>query len=252
MDLSYIFPGVDYSVDSILLFQDDGQWWDVLFYFYPQINRDKFDSLPTSQQKTYLRDILQKHYNDNAKSEIDNKVVKYNAHWKLHKNQIEDAFYDAFQCDIKDIFNDVVGNITFNPICPRFLSTRTFDVFYKNSERGALGVSLHELIHFVWFDVWQKHFDDCADEYETPHLKWVFSEMVVDPIMRHDRRLKDINPYFDDGCAYECFYLMSVNNIPILDTLYKMYVGSKNVVEFMEQGYAYCNKYEHEIRTQMQ
>ena len=60
-----------------------------------------------------------------------------------------------------------------NPICPRFLKERFFDVFYKNSEYGALGMSIHEMIHYVWFYVWNRLFNDSYDEYETPSLKWI-------------------------------------------------------------------------------
>jgi len=252
MEITYIFPGIDYSVDSILLFQDNkGSWGDSLFYFYPQIDKEKLNALPTMQKKRYLRDVLQELYNkDEVKNEIAEKLLKYRNRWMTHKNQIEDAFSDAFQCDIKIIFNDVAGNITFNPICPRFLKTNTFDIFYQNGERGALGISLHELIHFVWFYIWRKHFNDFAEEYETPHLKWILSEMVVDPIMRKDNRLNEINPFFEEGCAYGFFYSMTINGKPILDTLYEMY-KNLNITEFMEQGYEYCKKYEEEIRFQI-
>jgi hypothetical protein len=250
MDLTYKYPGIEYSVNSIMLFEND-PWIDSIFHFYPQIDKAKFDCLSSSCKTKYLHDVLQEHCNkDGAVNEIDKKLIKYNDHWKLHKNQIEAALSDAFQCGVTDILNDMVGNVTFNPICPRFLNIKTFDVFYLNSERGALGISLHELIHFVWFHVWQGYFNDSIEEYETPYLKWVFSEMVVDPIMRKDARLSKINPYFDDGCAYPYFYEMTVNGKPILETLYEMYINL-NMLEFMKQGYSYCVKYEAEIRAQM-
>jgi hypothetical protein len=251
MELVFEFPGVEYSVDSILLFQDD-KWWDSVFHFYPEIDRMTLDSLTVCGKRDYLSSYFQEFYNKvDVKNEITDKLITYNNYWKLHKKQIEDAFSEAFQYDVQGDFNDVIGNITFNPICPRFLSTRKFDVFYLNSERGALGISLHEIIHFVWFDIWNKHFNDSVEDYETPHLKWVFSEMAVDPIMRKDSRLNEINPYFEDGCAYEVFYSMVINGKPILETLYNIYIES-NIVEFMERGYAYCKQFEGEIRKQME
>ena len=42
MQILYQNPGYDHSIDSILLFQTDGQtpyWSDALLYFYPQIDR---------------------------------------------------------------------------------------------------------------------------------------------------------------------------------------------------------------------
>lgn len=44
MNVTYQNPGFDHSIDSILLFQEDNKtpfWSDSLFYFYPQISKEK-------------------------------------------------------------------------------------------------------------------------------------------------------------------------------------------------------------------
>jgi dolichol kinase len=115
---------------------------------------------------------------------------------------------------------------------------------------GYQGTALHEIIHLIWFFVWNNHFNDNNYDYETPHLKWIFSEMVVDPIMRHDERLYSINPYFESGCTYEYFYTMEIEGTPILDTMLRLY-ESNTIITFMEKGYKYCLEHETEIRKQM-
>jgi len=95
-----------------------------------------------------------------------------------------------------------------SPIAPRYLQERYFDVFYLNSEKGAIGSSIHEIIHFVWFYVWNQVFGDSYEEYERPSLKWILSEMAVESIMK-DPRLSSINPYFpreEGGCIYPYFF----------------------------------------------
>lgn len=116
-------------------------------------------------------------------------------------------------------------------------------------EKGALGVSIHELIHFVWFYVWHNHFHDSYEEYETPNLKWIFSEIVVEPIMRVPR-LSSINPYFKTGCVYDYFYTMKIKGKPILDTMNTKY-KTLPITTFMEEGYNYCLTHEKEIRMQI-
>lgn len=54
-------------------------------------------------------------------TEIDTKVQMYNTHFLKHKDQIEDALSEAFEVDARSLFNDLVANISLNPICPRFL-----------------------------------------------------------------------------------------------------------------------------------
>ncbi|MCL2592675.1 MAG: hypothetical protein FWD82_04845 [Defluviitaleaceae bacterium] len=255
MKITFKNLGFSYSIDSIMMFQNQelsNFWMSSLFHFFPSLDREKLSSLDALEKKEYLTSTLKLIY-DELEPEFAEKIVKYNDYFNLHKSQIEDAFSDAFGIDCKNNFNDIVGNITLNPICPRFLDKREFDIFYLNSERGALGIALHEIIHFVWFDVWQNYFKDNKEDYEIPHIKWIFSEMAVYPIMRKDARLSEINPYYGSNAAvYPYFYTMKIENEPILETLYKMYCNSSNIIEFMESGYTYCLKYEKEIRNQME
>lgn len=251
MELHFCDPGLNYSLDIIMEFQQSdlsGWWKQPLFHFYPQIDRTKFDRLDASSQRLYLRQELQ-HIYGAAKPEICCKLGLYAAHWQKYKPQIEDAFSEAFQVDSRGLFSDMTANITLNPTCPRYLDTHSFDLFYLNSERGALGLSLHEMIHFFWFHTWHQLFQDDFSEYETPSLKWIFSEMAVEPIMR-DKRLSDINPYFEDGCVYEYFYHMKIDGTPILEMLYEMY-RQNDMQNFMQKGFLFCQEHESEIRLQM-
>lgn len=249
MDFIFQDPGLGYSVDSILDFQTGEQsdfWKAPLFYFYPRLDRARFDALPQKEQAVYLKDTLQEVYDS---ASIAQKLEAYQAHWKDNRSVVEEAMSDAFGLNAHGLFNDLVVNVTLNSISPRFLQEHRFDVFYLNSPQGAIGISLHEMIHFLWFYVWNRHFGDAYEAYETPHLKWVLSEMVVEPIMR-DERLRSRNPYFENGCVYEYFYPMRVAGAPILDTLSKMYRAAP-IETFMEQSYAYCLAHEKEIRVQM-
>jgi hypothetical protein len=128
---------------------------------------------------------------------INGKTALHTQYWAVCKGQIT----DAFNIDCTNLFNDLRCNVSIK-ICPRFLKEQYFDVFYLNSERGAIGASIHELVHFVWFYVWNQLFRDNYDEYERPSLKWILSEMVVESVMK-DSRLSTINPYFPgerDSC----------------------------------------------------
>lgn len=105
------------------------------------------------------------------------------------------------------------------------------------------------MIHFVWFYVWNRTFGDSYDEYESPSMKWILSEMIVESIMK-DPRLSSINPYFpreEGGCIYPYFFDMKVDDKLILETLDEMY-HSQNIIDFMKNSYEYCVEHETEIR----
>lgn len=250
MDLKFIYSGAAYSIDSILEFTKEGLnefWCEPFFHFYPDIDRAAYCALNTAQRREFLRDYFTA-FADQNRTLLDDKLVKYNNHWTEHRQQVIEALEDAFSLDLTGLFDDMRSEISFNPISPRYLDRNTFDTFYLQSERGALGSALHEIIHFVWFYVWHQQFHDSTVEYETPHLKWILSEMVVEPIMR-DERLASINPYFaDGGCVYPYFYTLKIGERPILDRLYEMY-KTLPITTFMQESYLLCQQHVIEIRA---
>ena len=255
MEIVFTNPGVDYMIRQIMEFQGEEEtafWSDSLYHFFPQLDKAYTDALPFDEKKKYIDSVLRKVYAE-SEDTINEKTVLYSRHWKNCRAQINEALSEAFEVDCSALFNDLRCNVSLNPIMPRFLREHSFDVFYLNSERGAIGSSIHEIIHFVWFYVWNELFDDSYDEYESPSLKWILSEMVVESVMK-DSRLSSINPYFpreNGGCIYPYFFDMVVNDSLILDTLDEMY-QSQNVQEFMKSSYAYCRQHEEEIRNHIQ
>jgi hypothetical protein len=255
MEVTFVNPGVDYMIRNIMEFQTDETtafWREPLYHFYPQLDKNYAESLRIGERKEYIERVLRSVYDD-LENMINEKVDCYSQYWKTCKEQINDALSDAFEVDCSNLFNDLRVNVSMNFVEPRFLREHSFDIFYLNSEKGAIGESIHEIIHFVWFYVWNRTFGDSYDEYEYPSLKWILSEMVVESIMK-DVRLSSINPYFSreqGGCIYPYFFDMLVDGSFILDTLDEMY-HRQNIVEFMRNSYTYCQNHESEIRSHIQ
>lgn len=189
MDIEFVNPGVDYMIQRMMDFQTEDEsafWSEPLYRFYPQLDKAYAISLPFSERNEYIERTMRAVY---AKLEdtINEKVALYIRHWNACKPQITAALSDAFDVDCANLFNDIRCNLSLNPIEPRFLKERCYDTFYLNSERGAIGGGIHEIIHFVWFHVWNRLFGDSYDEYERPSLKWILSEMVVESVMKDER-----------------------------------------------------------------
>lgn len=255
MDITFVNPGVDYMIDRIMAFQTEDEsafWSEPLYHFYPQLDKAYAASLPFSERKIYIERTMRAVYAE-LENTINEKAVLYTHHWAACKAQITAALSDAFDVNCASLFNDIRCNLSMNPIEPRFLKERCYDTFYLNSERGAIGEGIHEMVHFVWFYVWNRLFEDNYDEYERPSLKWILSEMVVESVMK-DKRLCSINPYFPrehGGCIYPYFFDMTVDGKLILDTLDAMY-RSQGVEDFMRNSYAYCKEHEAAIRAHIQ
>lgn len=252
MELQVINPGFEYMIEKIMGFQTEETtafWSEPLYYVYPQLDREYAASLTETDRKTYVEKTLRDIYIE-QESVINEKVSMYTKQWEVCKPQITEALSEAFEIDCTVILNDMKCNISMNPIEPRYLTEHSFDIFYLNSEKGAIGEAIHEIIHFVWFYVWHELFRDGYEEYESPSLKWILSEMVVESVMK-DSRLRSINPYFkreDGGCIYPYFFDMKVENKLILETLDEMY-RTQSIVDFMKKSYSYCVAHETEIRN---
>lgn len=252
MQLTFVDPGADYMVDSVMLFQEEGEtpyWSEALYYYYPEIDKEKALSLPFEGRKAYVAGHIRDKYQQ-LKPLLGQKVADYAAHWQHHQGQIAAALSDGFELDVNLLLNDLRANISLNPVSPRFLKEKYFEVFYLNSQRGAMGIAIHEIIHFLWFHVWQQVFVDDPKEYERPHIKWVLSEMVVESIMS-DARLSTLNPYYpreNGGCVYPYFQDMVIEGIPALETLDKMY-RQHDIRGFMQAGYDWCLQHEEAIQA---
>lgn len=251
MEVTFVNPGVEYMIRRILDFQTETEsafWSEPLYHFYPQLDKTYAESLPFFERKDYIARTMRSVYGE-LEDTIHEKAAAYARHWNACKGQITAALSDAFGIDCSSLFNDIRCNLSMNPVEPRFLKEHCYDTFYLNSEKGAIGGGIHEIIHFVWFYVWNRLFGDSYEEYERPSLKWILSEMVVESVMK-DERLSAINPYFpreQGGCVYPYFFDMVVDGKPILDTLDAMY-RSQRIEDFMKNSYAYCQTHEQEIR----
>lgn len=254
MEVTFKNPGVDDMIYGIMAFQTEEEtafWSEPLYHFYPQLDKAYATSLPFPKRKEYIERTMRTVYVE-LEEAINKKVALYTRHWAVCKDQITAALSDAFGVDCANLFNDLRCNVSMNPIEPRFLKERCYDTFYLNSERGAIGEGIHEMVHFVWFHVWNRLFQDRYDEYERPSLKWILSEMVVESVMK-DKRLSSINPYFPrehGGCIYPYFFDMVVDGKLILDTLDAMY-RNQSIQDFMRNSYTYCQEHEAEIREHM-
>ena len=57
MEVTFINPGVDYMIQSIMHFQAEGEaefWSEPLYHFYPQLDKAYAISLPVAERKDSL------------------------------------------------------------------------------------------------------------------------------------------------------------------------------------------------------
>lgn len=73
MEVTFINPGVDYMIQSIMHFQTEGEaefWSEPLYYFYPQLDRTFAASLPVAERRDYIERTMRVAYAE-LKNTID-------------------------------------------------------------------------------------------------------------------------------------------------------------------------------------
>ncbi len=253
MDLFVKIMSKSDTLSSVLQFQTDdvsSYWREALFNAYPFLDKEKCSLLAWKDRKQYLTSELSKFY-DKIKMNLQKKCILSQQTWNEKKENINHIYTKVFDINCYNLFNNMVAEISLNPICPRNIKQHSYSVFWAGDELNFLKTSLHEMIHFVWFYIWKQHFNDCWEEYEAPNLKWILSEMVIDTLIKNT----DIGNIYPENPkkknAYSYFYNMKINNQFILHELSSMYRNSPNIINFMDQAYLYCKENEKDIRKQI-
>ena len=83
MEVTFINPGVDYMIQSIMHFQTEGEaefWSEPLYYFYPQLDRTFAASLPVAERRDYIQRAMRAAY-----AELENTINGnlFLTHWTL-------------------------------------------------------------------------------------------------------------------------------------------------------------------------
>ena len=245
MKLTYSVPDLSYSASQIAEFltfikplQGDmfSSMGNAIFALYPNICEDEIRLLSQTKLSKYSADRLRFIYDANRPKFIE-KALTYQRMWDTHSNRIEDALGDIFQVNIANQFDDMKARVTLCPICPRFLNDHSFDIFHQYSAEGSLYVAMHEITHFIWFDTWNKLFNDSPEFYEQPHLPWIFSELAIDAILS-DPRLNCMifDSYQAEHPAYAEFYEIFSGEQSLIALFRSMY-NRLPITGFMQEGY---------------
>ncbi len=252
MELSIKVMNETETINSILMFQTDRVsmfWRKPLFKTYTFLDEKLGLYANWKDRKKYLISVFSDYYKK-IEPELYAKAESFNICWLAHKANIIKIFTETFNVDCGALFNDMSAEVSLNPICPRDLSQNSFTVFYKTDENRFLETMLHEVIHFIWFDIWQNHFKDNCKEYESPHMKWILSEMVVDTLVKNTAIGHLFSSTGLKNAVYKYFYTMKINNTFVLEALSQLYKNSTDIIQFMEQAYTYCQTNETVIRKQ--
>lgn len=182
------------------------------------------------ERHKFLVQVITPIYNNNLES-MKKSIKEFQNHWDENStlicNELERIFNIKFQ-GVQQYYAEV----NINPVCPRFLAEKSFDINNKQTTQQVLQTCIHELIHFCWFDLWQQLWlETDTNTFESPHTEWLLCEIAIDPII-YFSQLKNL---CDSTPAYNHFYHSKIKDENLIDVFRNLY-KSKSIREFMKSG----------------
>lgn len=242
--VKYVEKTLDEQIDSIKMFLSEPNEFSLHLVNY--FNLTDYFNKTEAEKNLLLQQRVGDFYHDN-RDMLAKKVASCQELWGKNEKFINSQFQTIFgeKFDL-----NCVARVNFNPICPRFIESNEFDVNALDSDAGILETSLHEVIHFAWFKVWNKQFPNTTHaDMNAPSLGWLISEIAVDPIFKNS----ELKSYLVRNPAYDSFYQEKMNGQNMMDVVNDLYVKSPSIQEFQKQMITLMkNKEQQTVNTQVQ
>jgi hypothetical protein len=185
----------------------------------------------------------------NEKTRLNLKKKAFEESWNKINDKAMMALSEIVEKEWSEKDRIIRAGITLNPICPRWIKQRYFDLFYKFEMEKMKAVSLHELLHFIYFEKWKEIFPQTNEkEFEGPGLVWELSEMVP-PIILSDERIQRVLKH--KPFVYNEYKTLKIKNKPILKYLQKFYDNRADFEDFLRTSWKFIKKHEKEINLKL-
>ncbi len=217
---------------------------------YPALKHKKFTSLRVF--KKYFKNMIKKLYQE--RSQVYKRIVQ---EYQNVRDQYNDQYFktiaDFLHIDFPQEHRTIQAEVGKTPICPRMLDSFSFCMHIrdpqisKNRKERICEVVAHECLHFLRFEKRkQLHPETPREEYDSPHLVWQYSEMVVDPVFQAINVCdlfqfnEEVKKHFRS--SYDSFYEMKDGEEGVMDHLIGIFQENSTIEEKIEKWWQYVQK----------
>jgi hypothetical protein len=172
---------------------------------------------------------------------------RFQTEWDGISNKVMEVFTEVIEQGWSDIDTIIHARVSLNPICPRFIKTRTFDVYYKQDAERMKATAIHELLHFIYFEKWKSIFPETKPrEFDYPYLVWHLSEMVPRVIL-NEKRFQNI--FKHEHSSYKVYEQAIIEDRPLLSYLQAFYDQKTNFEDFVRKSWQFVQAHKKEIKA---
>lgn len=205
---------------------------------FPELSNVNLN-MPKKEVHKILTKVVKNHYNK-CKQSIKNCIKNYQNIWQKYNDKYFTQLCDVLNCEWPKNKNKIVCNIGVIPVFPRYLDKVSFSVSMNISDEKLVETCAHESLHFLWFHKWKQLYPNFnKEEFESPHLVWRYSEMVVDPILNTKNFYNLLHTKI---LSYESFYNLKHKNKFVMQELKNIYNKKGNIEGKIENGFKYIKE----------
>lgn len=224
--VKYVEKSLEDQINSIKAFLTGPN--DMANYLVGYFNLTDYFDKTEAERDALLKQKIGDLYHSNQDI-LAEKVATCQKQWAKNEGYINTQFEKIFG---EKFDFDCVAQVNFNPICPRFIESKQFDVNALDNDAGILETSLHEIIHFAWFNVWNQQFPNTTHaEMNAPSRDWLISEIVVDPIFKQS----GLKPYLVREPAYDYLYQEKIGDKNLMEVVNNLYAQSGSIKDFQKR-----------------
>lgn len=226
---------------SFFLFRDFWGWGSRIIKKYPKLRG--LDELEDHEERMKRLRSIVRSYRAEHKRDLQTAYKRIERSWKRIEQRGLSELSNIIGTDWPKK-RRITAYLSLNPICPRFLDSWTFTVYFRSGTKDAIETVLHESSHFLFFKKWHELFPKTPRRhFDAPYLVWHFSEISA-PVILNDTHMQKINRYRARG--YREHERIRINGRPaprVFATLYRQCMRDGSGFEgYMRKGIALVGK----------
>ena len=225
--------------------EKDWDWSIHILKRYSQLEKQIKDIKNIKKRNEISKEFFE-NYIKNHKKEFEKKVVDFQEEWDRTNDLFMNALSDILEINWPSKNKIFIAYVSPNPICPRDILKRNFDVYIGQTLYEMKRTAFHEILHFLWFEKWKKIFPKTSEKhFDAPYLEWELSEMVPITIL-NDKTIQEI--FSHKPSVYDEYNKAKIKGKPLLNYIKKFYNRKISIEDFMKKSWNFVNKYKKEIK----
>jgi len=226
--------------------KNDWDWSHYILKKYPNLKKELQHIKNTKKRKEIIKNFFTNFLKQN-KHILEKKTKIFQKEWNKVNNKFMETLSEILEINWSKKDKKIVAYLSLNPICPRNIKNKTFDMYYNSPIEWMVAGSMHEILHFLYFKKWKKIFPKTDEkEFDSPYLVWHLSEMVPKPIL-YDKKIQNIHKY--KPLVYHEYENIQIKGKSLLKFLQEFYSNRKDFEDFLRKSWNFTKKHEKKIKN---